>query len=52
MVFFFAWVSLRTAFTKEAECGLSDYREYATEKATVDELLEQNSYFVNTLYGG
>lgn len=37
---------------KEAGCGLSDYREYATEKATVDELLEQNSYFVNTLYGG
>lgn len=30
--------------------GLSDYLEYATEKASVDELREQNSYFINSLY--
>ncbi len=31
--------------------GLDDYLEYQTEKATVDELKEQNSYFINSLYG-
>ena len=30
--------------------GLSDYIEYATEKASVEELKAQNSYFVNGLY--
>lgn len=30
--------------------GLSDYLEYATEKASVDELKAQNSYFINGLY--
>lgn len=30
--------------------GLSDYIEYATEKASVQELKEQNSYFINGLY--
>ena len=30
--------------------GLSDYIEYATEKASVEELKEQNSYFINGLY--
>lgn len=32
--------------------GLNDYREYVTEKATVEELKEQNSYFINSLYKG
>lgn len=31
--------------------GLNDYREYLTERASVDELQAQNSYFVNALYG-
>ena len=30
--------------------GLADYLEYATEKASVDELRMQNSYFINSLY--
>ena len=30
--------------------GLNDYIEYATEKATVDELKRQHSYFISTLY--
>ena len=30
--------------------GLTDYLEYATEKASVDELKAQNSYFINGLY--
>ena len=30
--------------------GLSDYLEYATEKASVAELKAQNSYFINGLY--
>lgn len=30
--------------------GLDDYREYVTEKASVAELKEQNSYFINALY--
>ena len=32
--------------------GLPDYLEYAFEKATVEELKAQNSYFINSLYGG
>ncbi len=30
--------------------GLNDYREYLMEKASVDELKAQNSYFINGLY--
>ena len=30
--------------------GLNDYLEYATEKASVDELRAQNSYFIRALY--
>ncbi len=36
---------------KETKVGLNDYLEYATEKASVDELKKQNSYFINSLYG-
>ena len=35
---------------KRSGVGLSDYPEYRTEKATVSELKEQNSYFINGLY--
>ena len=35
----------RNSFT-----GLMEYMEYATEKASVEELKEQNSYFINALY--
>lgn len=35
---------------KKTNIGLNDYLEYATEKATVEELREQNSYFINALY--
>ena len=35
---------------KKTKVGLNDYMEYATEKATIDELKEQNSYFINSLY--
>lgn len=37
---------------KGTKVGLKDYLEYVTEKASVDELKAQNSYFVNSLYGG
>ena len=30
--------------------GLDDYFEYAGERATVDELKMQNSFFINSLY--
>ena len=36
---------------RNSKVGLSDYMEYATEKATVEELKLQNSYFINALYG-
>ena len=36
---------------RNSKVGLNDYMEYATEKATVEELKLQNSYFINTLYG-
>ena len=36
---------------KKSKVGLKDYLEYASEKATVEELKAQNSYFVNALYG-
>ena len=35
---------------KRSKCGLMDYLEYMTEKATVEELKMQNSYFINALY--
>ena len=35
---------------KKSKTGLMDYIEYVTEKATVDELKMQNSYFINGLY--
>ena len=35
---------------KKSGAGLGDYREYVTEKATVEELKEQHSYFINALY--
>ncbi len=35
---------------KKTKIGLNDYIEYATEKATADELKMQNSYFINALY--
>jgi hypothetical protein len=35
---------------KRTKVGLADYLEYATERATIDELKLQNSYFVNSLY--
>ena len=34
----------------KAKKGLSDYMEYKTSKASVNELLQQNSYFINSLY--
>ena len=37
--------------TRRSKVGLKDYLEYASEKATVEELKKQNSYFVNALYG-
>lgn len=36
---------------KGTNVGLNDYMEYTTEKATVEELKMQNSYFINGLYG-
>lgn len=35
---------------KKSKMGLEDYLEYETEKATVEELKMQNSYFINALY--
>ena len=36
---------------RRSHVGLMDYLEYATEKASVEELKAQNSYFINALYG-
>lgn len=36
---------------RNSKVGLNDYMEYTTEKATVEELKLQNSYFINALYG-
>lgn len=36
--------------SKKSKIGLEDYREYVTEKASVEELKMQNSYFINALY--
>ena len=35
---------------KKTKVGLNDYIEYISEKATVDELKMQNSYFISALY--
>ena len=35
---------------EKSKVGLMDYIEYATEKASVEELKSQNSYFMNALY--
>jgi hypothetical protein len=35
---------------KQTNVGLMDYIEYNNERATVDELKLQNSYFINALY--
>ena len=35
---------------KRSKVGLGDYLEYETEKASVEELKMQNSYFINALY--
>ena len=35
---------------KKSKMGLNDYLTYQTEKATVEELKMQNSYFINGLY--
>ena len=35
---------------KKSPVGLNDYLEYAAEKATVEELKAQNSYFINSIY--
>lgn len=40
---FFTTKSLRSAI------GINDLEEYATEKATFEELKQQNSYFINDL---
>ena len=36
---------------KSVNCpiGLNDFEEYKTEKASIDELAKQNSYFINDL---
>ena len=36
----------------KAKKGLKDYMEYKASKASVKELLAQNSYFINSLYKG
>ena len=35
---------------RNSKTGINDYIEYATEKASVSELKEQHSYFINSLY--
>ena len=35
---------------KGTHIGMNDYTEYTTEKASVQELKRQNSYFINSLY--
>ncbi len=35
---------------KKSKIGLEDYIEYETERASVEELKMQNSYFINALY--
>ena len=43
---FFMQKSLRSRY------GIEDLKEYATEKATLEELFSQNSYFIRDLYLG
>ena len=35
---------------KESKTGLKDYPEYLTGRASVEELKQQNSYFIDSLY--
>ena len=35
---------------KKTSIGINDYLEYETEKANIEELKQQNSYFINALY--
>ena len=35
---------------RKSNIGLNDYIEYETERASVEELKMQNSYFINALY--
>ena len=35
----------------KAKIGINDYEEYASEKASVNELKQQHSYFIGGLYG-
>ena len=37
-------------YGEKSRKGLKDYMEYAAEKASVEELKMQNSYFINGLY--
>ena len=37
---------------RRSHVGLNDYEEYASERATVDELKKQHSYFIDSLYKG
>ena len=37
---------------RKSKVGLDDYEEYASERATVDELKMQHSYFIDALYKG
>lgn len=37
---------------RKSKVGLNDYEEYATERATVNELKMQHSYFIDALYKG
>ena len=36
---------------RKTKVGLNDYVTYQTERATVEELKKQNSYFIRSLYG-
>ena len=39
-----------SSLAKKTKIGLNDYLEYETERASVEELKQQNSYFINSLY--
>jgi len=43
-------VSYFNELAKDSMVGLNDYPEYTSVKATVAELKQQNSYFINALY--
>lgn len=38
------------SLARESKVGIMDYLEYTTERASVEELKMQNSYFMNSLY--